>query len=743
MYKYFITLIFVLLLSNVIKAEIVTSVDIIGNKRVSEETIKIYGNISVNKDYSEKDLNKILTELYSTNFFKDIKIQLDRGVLKINLIEYPIINQLIIVGEPSKKIINQIKKAMSLKEKDSFIQSFLSNDIDRIKQLYSSAGYNFAKIESKVREIDENNLDLVLNIKRGEVTKISKITFTGDKKIREKRLRSVIASEEDKFWKVITRNTKFSERLVSLDVRLLENYYKSLGYYEVQIDSNSAEIKKSGQIELVYSINAGNRYVIKKIETNADPVFDKNIFFSLNNEYEKIVGDYYSPFKVKKLLEEIDELIDDNNLQFVEHNVEELIENNSIIIKFNIFESDKVLVERINILGNTITNENVIRAELLLDEGDPFTQLNLDKSISKIKSRNIFRTVNSETINGSSPNLKIININVEEKPTGEVSAGAGIGTSGGSFVFKVKENNWLGEGKNVSFEVDVDNESLGGTLNFTDPNYDFLGNSLNYYLSSTNNDKPDQGYENTIVGAGINTTFEQYKNIFTTLGISASFDDLRTDGSASDSLKKQEGNFGEFVGQYGFIYDQRDRAFRPTDGFITKFNQSLPIYADKSFVSNIFTYSAYNSISEDIIGAGKFYFSAVNGLGGDDVRLSKRRNLGSNRLRGFERGRVGPVDGNDHIGGNYAAALNFEASLPNFFPEASRMDLGLFWDIGNVWGVDYDASLDDSNKIRSAAGVATSWSSPIGPMTFVFSKNISKASTDKTESFNFNLGTTF
>ena len=142
-----------------------------------------------------------------------------------------------------------------------------------------------------------------------------------------------------------------------------------------------------------------------------------------------------------------------------------------------------------------------------LDEGDPFTNLSLEKSISNIKSRNIFRDVKYKISEGSAKNLKTIEITVEEKPTGEVSAGAGIGTDGGSFAFNVKENNYLGEGKNVGFNIEVDQDSLKGTLNYTDPNYDFLGNALSYYLTSSSNDKPEQGYENTIVSAGINTSF--------------------------------------------------------------------------------------------------------------------------------------------------------------------------------------------------------------------------------------------
>ena len=314
---------------------------------------------------------------------------------------------------------------------------------------------------------------MLIEIDRGDITKISSISFVGDKKVRDYRLRNIIASERDRFWKFISQNTKFSQNLVNLDIRLLKNYYKSIGYYDVEISSNSAELNENKNIDLVYSINAGKRYRINKISTNVDQTFDKELFIPLNKKYKKLIGEYYSPFKVKELLEEIDLIIEKNSLQFVEHNVEEEIDNDNISIKFNIYEGEKVIVERINIIGNNVTNESVIRGELTIDEGDPFTKLNLDKSIAKIKSRNIFSSVNHNVIDGSVENLKIININVEEKPTGEISAGAGIGTSGGSFAINISENNWLGEGKRVDFAVEVDTESLSGTLNYTDPNYIF------------------------------------------------------------------------------------------------------------------------------------------------------------------------------------------------------------------------------------------------------------------------------
>ena len=733
-----------ILIFSAAKAEIINEIIIAGNKRVSDETVKVYGEIKpIGSNILAADTDLILKNLYSTNFFEEIDVELKNNKLIINLKEYPLVNEIVLLGEPSKRIKQQIIKIMKLKTKGSFIKNYLNSDVNTIKKLYASIGYNFSEVEVKVRKIDENNFDLAIEIDRGDRTKISKIFFTGDKKVKQKRLRDIITSEEDKFWKFISNNTNFSENQIELDQRLLVNYYKSIGYYDVVVSSSSAEILDSKNINLFYSIDAGIRYRINKIETVVDPTFDKKIFFPLEKNYAKIVGDFYSPFKIKKILEELDNLIDKNSLQFVEHNVNEIIEGDQINLKFNIVEGKKILVERIDIKGNNVTNENVIRGELLLDEGDPFTQLSLDKSISNLKSRGIFKTVKKETLSGSNEGLKVINIMVEEKPTGEISAGAGIGTNGGSFAVDIKENNWLGEGKKIGLNFEASQDSLKGQFTYSDPNYDLLGNQIEYSLYNITNDKPDQGYENNVIAANISTGFEQYKNLFTSFGLGLSYDDLRTNTTASDSLKKQSGEYSELAFSYGLSYDQRDRKFMPTDGSIIGFNQVLPVYADKPYISNTFSTSNYHTFNESLIGSGKIYLTSINGLNDEDVRISKRKNLSSRRLRGFEKGKVGPVDGTDHIGGNYAAALNFEATLPNVLPESTNTDISAFLDFGSVWGVDYDKTIDESNKLRSSTGVAASWISPIGPLTFILSTNLSKAKTDKTESFNFNLGTTF
>ena len=743
MIKKIFTLLFFLLYIFAVKAEVVEKIVIEGNKRISDETIKIYGEVEINKNFSESDLNKVLSNLNSTNFFENIEINLNNKILRIKVEEYPFVNQLIILGEPKKGYVEEIKKLIQIKSKRPFIKANLGQDIEIIKKLYSSLGYNFAKVDTKIKEIDTDNLDLLIEIETGEQTKISSIKFIGNENIRSRRLRDVIASTEDRFWKVISNNSNLSENLINLDRRLLTNYYKSLGYYDIKISSNIAEINKAGNADLVYSIEEGTRYTINKISTNIDEVFDKNLFFPLNKEFKKYIGDYYSPFKIKKLLEELDRLIEFNNLQFVEHNVKEDIKNDTINITLNVYEGTRNLVERINITGNNVTNEDVIRGELILDEGDPFVNLSLEKSIAKIKARNIFNDVTYEINDGSKNNLKIIDINVEERPTGEISAGAGVGTSGGTIAFNIKENNWLGQGKSIGLEIQADEESLIGDFRYTNPNYNFLGNSITYSFLSERNDKPDLGFENSILAAAIGTSFEQYKDVKVRLGLKASYDDLQTEDSASAALKKQDGTYSELTGNYGFTFDQRDKAFMPTSGSIFTFGQSIPIAADKAFLSNTISSSFYKSLSENIIGSTKFYLATINGLDGEDVRISKRRGISSSRLRGFEKNKVGPVDGSDHVGGNYVASLNFETNLPNVLPENSNADVGLFLDFGNVWGVDYDSSIDDSNKIRSSTGVTVNWLSPIGPLNFVISQNLSKTDTDVTESFTFNLGTTF
>ena len=732
-------------MSTSLQAEILKQIKISGNKRIAEETIFVYGEIKKGKDYSQEDINNIIKKLYETKFFSKISVNFSNGILNLIVIENPIINSIVIEGEAAKKYKTVILNLLSLKEKSSYIKSDVKNDVEIMKDFYRSLGYYSPKIEARIQEVKEgeNLLNLIFAVDKGSREKINKIYFIGDKKIKTKRLRDVIATEEAKFWKFISRNIYLNSDRIELDKRLLKNYYLSKGYYDVEVLSSNVFLQEGKGIELTFSVNAGKRYRIKKIATDIDPVFDKSIFKPLQDDFKNYAGTYYSPFKITKILEDIDEIIDNNELQFVNHSVSETIDGDFIDLKFKIFEGRKVQVERVDIKGNTVTKDSVIRSELLLDEGDPYSKIKLEKSIANLKSRRIFKSVKHRILNGSSKDLRVLDIKIEEKPTGEISASAGTGTDGTTFQFGLSENNYLGEGLRVEASLDLSENSIRGGLDVTNPNYNFTGNSLTYGLSSKRTERPDSGYENTTTRFGAGTTFEQYDDIYLSPRLDLEFDDLTVDSTASSSLKRQAGSFTDFTFSYGVSKDTRDRTFMPSRGSIISFGQGIPLLQeDKSSIFNKLSINKYHAFSDDVLGAVKFYAAGLWALD-DEARISKRLHLPSNRLRGFEKRKIGPIDQGDYVGGNYATALNFEAALPNLLPEATQTDIAAFFDVANLWHADYDATVGQSSKIRSSLGVATNMYTPIGPLNFVFAKDLSSAASDKTQTFKFQIGTSF
>jgi len=726
-------------------AEVLKKLEIIGNSRISNETIKVYGEIEINRDYSDDDLNTVIKRLYDTRFFSNISTSFSNGVLRINVEENPIIDSIIIEGEKAKKYKKAILQMLALKEKSSYIESDITQDVQIIKNFYKSLGYYTAEVVANIRELgdDKNRINLIYSIEKGVRNKISKVYFIGDKgKARDKRLRDVITSEEARFWKVLSRNIYLNPDRIELDKRLLKNYFLGLGYYNVQVLSSSVELKNESNVELTFSINAGQRFRIKKLSTDIAPVFDKTIFKNLSSEFNKFAGEYYSPFKIEKILNKIDQIIDNNRLQFVRHSVSETLDKDGVDIVFKIFEGRKIQIERVNIVGNTVTNDSVIRSELLIDEGDPYSDVKVEQSISRLKARNIFKEVKYKLIDGSSKDLKVMEIKVEEKPTGEIAAGAGVGTEGTSFSFSLKENNYLGKGLGVDASLDMTEHSVRGGLSMQDPNFRNSGNLVWGGLTNTKTDRPDSGYENTLTQFDLGTKFEHLTDLYVSPGITLAFDELKVTESASSSMKKQAGNFTELTFGYGIEKDNRDRSFMPTSGSVVSFHQGLPLYSDQASIYNAIYYSKYHLFTENVIGALKFYGANVIAIE-DDVRLSKRLHIPSRRLRGFESHKVGPKDGVDYVGGNYATALNFEAALPNLLPEATQTDIAVFMDIGNLWGVDYDSSINDSSGIRSSVGISSNVYTPIGPLSFVFAQPITEESTDVTQTFKFQIGTSF
>jgi outer membrane protein insertion porin family len=472
--------------------------------------------------------------------------------------------------------------------------------------------------------------------------------------------------------------------------------------------------------------------------------YNQNDFNKIEKTFSKLENEAYSLNKLNKILKEIDTIASNRLYDFISVDVTETIKDDKINFKFIVSDSEKFYVEKINIIGNYNTIEDVFRNNLIVDEGDPFNEILFNKSINRIKSLGIFKKVETEVIEGSSPNTRNINISIEEKPTGELSLGAGYGTEGGSFVGSITEKNFLGKGVILNSSFEISKESIKGSLNYAQPYFNNTDNTLFTSLNSTETDNlTTSGYKVSNIGFSIGTKFEQYENFYFSPEIDFSLEDLETNNNASTSLKKQEGNYNDLYFNYSLALDTRNSSYNPSSGNRFTFYQELPMSSTNNEIVNSFTLSKYIPFSDDIVGKSSFYFKAINSLDGSDVRISKRAKIPSYRLRGFKKGKIGPKDNNEYVGGNYVSAINLSANLPKILSTFENIDFSYFIDIGNVWGVDYNSSIDDSNVIRSSTGIAMEYLSPIGPLSFSLTQALTKKSSDQTENFRFNLGTSF
>ena len=727
-------------------AEIINKITINGNKRLSPETITLFADVNLGTDYKDDDLNDILKKLYDSGFLQNVNLKIVNNILEINVVENPIIENIEILGIENEKLKEALSDNFILKSRQSYVENKFINDRNKVESFLKQLGYYFSKVETSFSKNEElNSINLTYDITLGEKARISEIQFIGNKYFKDRKLSKIITSEVDMFWKFLSKKTYLDSNRINLDKRLLENYFKDSGFYNVNILDSFVESKSDKTFKIIFNIDSGEKFYFNKINLVLPQDFEPKYFSSIEKASAKLIGKKYSLSRVNKILEEVDKVALSKQYEFIDAVIEEkIIDNNKIDFTISMKETEKFYVEKINILGNQYTKEEVIRNILIVDEGDPFNELLFNKSLNNIKSKGIFAKVDKNIKAGSKPSLKTIDIIIEEKPTGEISLGAGAGTSGGTIGGGVKEKNFMGSGVTLTTNVALTADSLKGEFTVVKPNFNYSDNTLFTSIKSSSVDKlTDSGFKSTNNSISLGTEFQQFDNYFFNPAILIENEKIDTISSASTNMKKQDGNHFDIIGRYGINYDLRDRSFQPRDGRQIQFYQELPLVSDTSEIINTINISSYHSLTNDVIGRASLYMKAAHSLTGDDVRLSKRVYMPGSKLRGFESGKVGPKDSNSYVGGNYSAALNFSASLPKLLAEFQNTDLSIFLDMANVWGVDYDNSIKDSNQIRSAAGVAIDIMSAVGPMTFSLAQPITKLSSDTTETFRFNIGTTF
>ncbi len=742
--KVLLILIFLLLFSKFASADTIKKIEIIGNERISDETVLMFSNVQLNDNFNDNKLNYILKELYKSNFFENVSVKYESEILTITVVELPIIENIKLDGVKAKKFEDSIRDVLVFKPRSSFNKFLLSEELKSIKSVLKKFGYYFSNVDVFVEQLDNNMVNLNYKIDLGNKAKIKKITFIGDKIFKDKKLRNIIISEEYKFWKFISTKKFLNEDLIKIDMRLLNNFYLNKGFYNVEINSSFAKIIQEDEFELIYNISSKNKVFFNNLKITFPNDFNKDNYEKLIETLNNLKGKPYSINALENILDKIDDITINEEFKSVKATINEKVVSDKLDIDFKIEETEKYFVEKINIFGNNITEESVIRNQLVIDEGDPFNEILAKKSENKIKSLNFFKSVNTFIRDGKDENSKIININVEEKPTGEISAGAGAGTSGGTVFFGVKENNYLGRGLSVDANATISPETFKGLLSVTNPNYKNSDKSVYGSIQSIEIDQlKNFGYKTNKTGLEIGTKFEYLDDFSLGLSTNSFYEEIETDSTASARQKTQEGNYWDTFINFDFDYDKRNQKFKPTSGFISNYRTQLPLISDTNTFTNTYLYKIYSELYENNISTLSIFLKSANSITGDDVKLSERINIPSKRLRGFERGKVGPKDGDDFIGGNYVTSLNFNTTLPQLFPNFQNIDVSLFFDAANIWGVDYDSSIDDGGKIRSSLGIGVDWFTVIGPLTFSLTEVMTKDTNDVEESFRFNLGTTF
>jgi outer membrane protein insertion porin family len=737
-------IIFFIILTNVTFAEI-KKINIVGNARVSSATIESL----VDKKISNIDsiyINNLTKKIYDTDFFADVKISFNQDALTINVIENPIVNFFYINGVKDSDL-DQVNKIITLKENSIFSSSKLKKDIEATREFLNASGYYQASITPEVIKIDNNQINLIINIDKKEISKIKNIYFIGNKYFSNSQLLDVITSTEDGWWKIFS-SSALSEQRIEYDKQLLKDFYKSKSFYDAQIESAFASIDKNNKFTLTYSINSGKKYKFGDYDIKVSGLVlkeeDINEVKNISNKLLK--NELYSPITINKINKQITDFLETKRYGNFEINIQDLKaadDKINIIVQLN--EGQKSIVNKINIKGNIITEEKVIRDNLIISEGDQLNSSKVKKSIDNVKSKQLFSKVDYKIEDSERKNFKDLNLFVKEQPTGSISAGVGYGSNGGLFEASINERNFLGQGINLNFTGRLSSDEIKGELSYVDPNYLNSNKELAASLFSVVDDYENSGYQNKSAGTRFATKYEIYEDIFFRPNLGVQFDRLEVTGNASSLLRSRQGDFTTTSLGYNFLYDQRDSKFNPTSGSIIYFDQNIAtFFSDIPTIQTGVGATFYKELlSDKFIGSAKAKLANVVAFNDKDVKLSDRIFSSTSDLRGFEQRGVGPVDSGDHIGGNNLATLSLKSTFPNPIPENLRATTFLFLDMGNVWGADYSSLISDSSKLRTSTGIALDLVSPIGPLSFTYSIPLSKATTDKEQNFLFNIGSSF
>ncbi|MCK5556704.1 MAG: outer membrane protein assembly factor BamA [Alphaproteobacteria bacterium] len=735
---------------SVLAAEIIREIRVEGNRRIEVATVISYIDLQKGDPFDQALLDRALKNLYATRLFADVSIRQHGSSLVVTVMENPIINEIRFEG--NKKIKSEdLHGELQLKPRHVLTRTKVLADAERVQEIYRLSGRFSAVVDPKIIKMDQNRINLIFEISEGPETLISRISFIGNKRYSDGRLKKVIRSREDRWYRFWTSDDKYDPDRLAYDQELLRKFYLENGYADFRVDTAIAELSPDRKDFLVtFSVEEGNRYKIGKVnviskipDLKASLVKDTVAFKS---------GDWYKVGKIEDTITKMTNRL--GNFQFAFVDVRPSITRNrsarTIDIIFTINDGQKTFIENINISGNTRTLDEVIRREMKLIEGDPFNAAKIRKSEQQIRNLGFFDRVEVRPRSGSSPNKTNINVKVEERSTGELSVGAGYSTTDGPLAdFKIKERNFLGKGQELQLSSMIASKKTEFNFSFTEPYFLKRDLSAGIDLFHVMRDLQDQSsYNSRRSGGGLRLGYPMSERWRQNLNYRYERNKI-TDVLATASLyiQQQEGERDTSAIAQTLTYDTRDSKLSPTEGFVGRINTEVAGLGGearyyKARVKGTYYYPVADKWTLSILGE----IGYIHGWGDETVRINERFYIGGDNLRGFADSGIGPRDSvsDDSLGGNRFWRGSVELAFPTGLPEDLGIRAHVFSDLGDLWTLDDSgATIQDVSSVRMSAGFGISWRSPLGPVRVDLAKPIMRESFDKVQQFRLSFGTRF
>ncbi len=731
-------------------AQKVRKIEIIGAQRIEESTIASYMDLKVGDEVDNYVTDRTLKNLFSTGLFADVKVSQSNGIVSVKIIENPVINIITFEGNDAIKD-EELMSEVQMRQRQVFTRSKVQSDVARIYQLYRRQGRFSVSVQPKIIRLDQNRVNLVFEIHEGDVTKIKSIRFVGNKNYSDSKLRSIISTKQKAWYRFISNSDRFDEDRLSYDQELLRNYYFSQGYADFKIiDATSELANDKSNFFVTFTVEEGARYkvagseIISHIKHLDSSVLNKAITFDN--------GDWYDANEVKRSVEKMTELLGDLQYAFVDirPDIRKNREDATLEVVFVINETPRVFVERINVNGNIRTLDKVLRREMEVVEGDPFNRSKLSKSERNLKNLNFFESVDMKVSQGSAPDKTVIDIDVQEKSTGELSIGAGFSSSDGPLAdISIRERNLLGKGQDLLLSGTIAGKKSEINLSFTEPYFLDRDISAGFDIFHVTRDlQTESSYDQKRSGGGLRLGYPLSENWRQTLRYKLERNEItNVQENASRFISDQEGKRVTSAISQRLFYDTRDSAIFATNGMTYWLDTELAgLGGDAKYVSAKTGASYYYPLADQWIFNILGEAGGISSYSDADVEINERYYLGGSTLRGFKRSGIGPRDSvtSDALGGNLFYRGSVEMSFPLGLPKELGIKGHTFSDIGSLWDVDETGiSIQEDSSLRAAAGVGVSWRSPFGPIRVDLALPYLKEDYDETESFRFDFGTRF